>query len=274
MASIPLEDSFVDIIGKAQRGLKLSDDALVKTSGITSAQLEALRAANMDEQALRKLAVPLRLGAQALVDSARKTWYPPAIQVEGLLSFNTVYEDMTVNSYLAYDPKTKQAVVFDTGADASPMLEAAQKYQLRIGMILLTHTHGDHIADLAKLQSTAKVPVYVHEREPVPGADVFKEGRAFTVGGLRIESRRTSGHSVGGVTYVVSGLTTPIAVVGDAIFAGSMGGGAISWSDALENNRRQIFTLADATVLCPGHGPLSRVEEEKKHNPVYPEFQT
>ena len=93
------------------------------------------------------------------------------------------------------------------------------------------------------------------------------------MGALEIETRLTPGHSVGGITYVVSGLGRPVAVVGDAIFAGSMGGGGISYSDALSNNRKRIFTLADDTILCPGHGPLTTVGEEKRHNPFYPEFQ-
>jgi glyoxylase-like metal-dependent hydrolase (beta-lactamase superfamily II) len=77
---------------------------------------------------------------------------------------------------------------------------------------------------------------------------------------------------VGGITYVITGLAKPVAIVGDALFAGSMGGGMISWGDALETNRKQIFTLADDTVLCPGHGPMTTVAEEKSHNPFYPEF--
>jgi glyoxylase-like metal-dependent hydrolase (beta-lactamase superfamily II) len=71
---------------------------------------------------------------------------------------------------------------------------------------------------------------------------------------------------------VVTGLAKPLVVVGDALFAGSMGGGMVSFADALANNRSQIFTLADETVICPGHGPLTTVGLEKRHNPFYPEF--
>jgi glyoxylase-like metal-dependent hydrolase (beta-lactamase superfamily II) len=93
------------------------------------------------------------------------------------------------------------------------------------------------------------------------------------VGGLQIEARQTSGHAAGGITYVVTGLAHPVAVVGDALFAGSMGGGMVSFPEALSTNRKQIFTLPDDTVVCAGHGPLTTVGEEKRHNPFYPEFQ-
>ena len=69
---------------------------------------------------------------------------------------------------------------------------------------------------------------------------------------------------------MVSGLSQLVAVVGDAMFAGSMGGGGVSYADALRTNRAEILTLPDETILCPGHGPLSTVGEQKAHNPFFP----
>ena len=78
--------------------------------------------------------------------------------------------------------------------------------------------------------------------------------------------------SPGGITYVIEGLQRPVAIVGDALFAQSMGGGMISYQDALSTNRSELFTLEDHTVICPGHGPMTSVGEEKSHNPFFPEF--
>jgi glyoxylase-like metal-dependent hydrolase (beta-lactamase superfamily II) len=50
-----------------------------------------------------------------------------------------------------------------------------------------------------------------------------------------------------------------------------MGGGMVSYSDALETNRAANFSLPDNTVVCPGHGPLTSVAEEKSNNPFFPE---
>jgi 3-hydroxyisobutyrate dehydrogenase len=116
-------------------------------------------------------------------------------------------------------------------------------------------------------------PVWVGRNEAFAGAEPFDEGQMFQLGALPIETRQTSGHAKGGITYIVRGLTRPVAVVGDAIFAGSMGGGLVSYAEALQNNRLKIFSLPDVTVLAPGHGPLTTVAEEKAHNPFYPEFQ-
>lgn len=270
----PLEDSFTDIIGKARRGLKLTDDQqLAAKAGVSGADVAKISAGTVDENVLRKLAPVLNLGAQALIDSAAKKWYPAPQQLEGLQQFNTPYEDMTVNAYLVWDTNSREAVAFDTGATCQPMLDFAKTNNLSIKLVLLTHTHPDHIADLAKITATTGAKAYVGELEPNPGAEPFPEGRMFKLGSLKIETRLTSGHCVGGITCVVSGLARPVAIVGDAIFAGSMGGGGISYADALSNNRTKIFTLPDDTVLCPGHGPLTTVGEEKRHNPFYPEFQ-
>ena len=76
-----------------------------------------------------------------------------------------------------------------------------------------------------------------------------------------------------GLTYLMDGLPCPVAIVGDALFAGSMGGGMVSYQDALRNNREKIMTLTDPTVICPGHGPMSTIGEEKNYNPFFPEFQ-
>lgn len=272
MASIPLEDSFSDIVGKAQRGLKINDADLASHSGLTVDAIGAVKGGKADEAVLRKLAPVLKLAADTLVQSAKKAWYPPALQVSGLAQFNTVYEDMTVNSYLVWDPKSKEAAAFDTGTDCSPMLQFAKDRQLAIKQVLLTHTHPDHIADLARLKQETNAPAYVCRLESVNGAEGFAAGETFHLGSLKVETRQTSGHSVGGITYVISGLERPVAVVGDALFAGSMGGGIISYADALANNRQHIFSLPDDTVVCPGHGPLTTVREEKRNNPFYPEF--
>lgn len=272
MANIPLEDSFADVIGKTQRGLKIDDDTLSKRAGISVEALTKLKSGDFDESVARKVAPVLNLAANALVELGNKSWYPPAHEVAGLASFNTTFEDMTVNAYLVFDPQTKEAVAFDTGADASPMLDFAKQNSLKIKLILLTHIHPDHIADLEKLKKQTGAPAHVCELEPVSGAETFQPEKVFSVGNLKIESRQTSGHARGGITFFVTGLQKPVAIVGDAIFCCSMGGGMVSFEEALRTNRQNIFSLPDETILCSGHGPLTTVAEQKQHNPFYPEF--
>jgi glyoxylase-like metal-dependent hydrolase (beta-lactamase superfamily II) len=267
--TVPLEDNFADVIGKAQRGLHISDSELAAKSGVSSAALKALRAEKFDEAAARKIAPLLGLNASALVEMGLKHWKPRPVELDGLAAFHTPFDDITVNSYLAWDSKSKQAAAFDTGSDCSGMLAALEEHGLKLHLILLTHTHGDHVYDLDRLKEKTGAKAFVSEREPMGGADPFGAGKTFEAGNLRIETRLTWGHSRGGTTYVVKGLAKPVAVVGDALFASSMGGGMVSYADALRTNREQIFTLDDETIICPGHGPMTTVAEEKKHNPFF-----
>ncbi len=266
---IPLEDSAADIAGKAMRGLKLNDAEVAAKTGVTAEAIASFREGEFDEKTARAIAPMLGLGANALVALGKKAWRPQPVKIDGLASFNTPFEDMTVNSYVAFDRASGEAMAFDTGADCSGMLEFLAREKLTLKLILLTHTHGDHILELDRLKEKTAAPAFVGNREPIDGAKTFSEEREFSCGALRIETRLTWGHSPGGITYVIAGLERPVAVVGDAVFASSMGGGGISYADALRTNREQILTLPDATVLCPGHGPMTTVAEEKAHNPFF-----
>jgi len=267
---IELEDNVGDIVGKAQRGLGISDSELAKKSGVNTDAVRNARDGQAGEATLRAVALVLNLDANALVDLAQGKWKPDELEnFEGLAQFNTSYSGMLVNAYLVWDPATKHAAAFDTGADSAVMLKLASKENLSIKLILLTHAHPDHVADLPRLREETGAEVFAPEREPVPGAEKIEEGKKFRIGKIDIEARLTWGHSPGGMTFVVNGLARPIAIVGDSMFAGSIGGGSVSYKDAVQNNLEKILTLPDETIICPGHGPMTSVGEEKKHNPFF-----
>lgn len=268
--SIPPEDCYEDILGKAQRGLGLSEATLCSCAGISpGAWQEALQGFFVEATA-RAVAPLLGLDAQTLVECGQGVQAPPVINLDGLRQYNTPFGDMHVNAYLLWHPQTREAVIFDSGADASDIIAEAQRENLRVRHILLTHAHPDHIADLKRLRHHfAEASVAIHRNEAMDGVESFDEGMQWQLDGLGIVARHTPGHSAGGTSFVVSGLAQPVAVVGDALFAGSMGGAASAWQQALEGNRTKILSLAPDTILCPGHGPLTTVAWEKQHNPFY-----
>lgn len=272
MPRIPLEDNFNDVINKAQRGLKIADDDLARRAEVSIEDLAAVKAGKPLDAVLRRVARHLRLSPDALEDLAHKRWYPQqAVFPRGFAAFNTPYEDMTVNSYLIWDPRDRVAAVFDTGATAQAMLDLAHAEDLTIRYIFITHTHEDHIADLPRLAVEAKAEVWSHELEPValPGARTFKENAHFHVGGLAIKTLLTSGHSPGLTSFFITGLSWPLAVVGDAMFSASMGGSPTHFAEQLQNNKKKLLTLPRDTVLACGHGPLTTLAQEKDHNPFF-----
>lgn len=272
---IPLEDFFNDVLGKAQRGLKLSDEELAERAGVAVTDVQDALNGSVNPPILEKLASALDLHGPSLVQLANGSWAPPPIQLSGLVQFNTVFGDMTVNSYLVWDLSSRRAAAFDAGANAEGMIDFIRDHQLKLESIFITHTHADHIAALDELMEGAGCrQVLSHALEPVDGSELFhiSSNTHWQIDGLEIEPRATHGHALAGVTYLVRGLAHPLAMVGDAVFAGSMGGGKVSYTDALATNRRAIFSLPDDTILCPGHGPLTTVGEEKRNNPFFPEL--
>jgi glyoxylase-like metal-dependent hydrolase (beta-lactamase superfamily II) len=143
---------------------------------------------------------------------------------------------------------------------------------LTLRHLFLTHTHEDHVAAMGAVR--AKFPK-LHLHTSAKSAPPQHRNRAndfLQLGSLRLTNRDTPGHAEDGVTYIVGNWADDaphVALVGDAIFAGSMGQGNPSWDLARQKVREQILTLPDETLLCPGHGPLTTVAEEKANNPFF-----
>ena len=271
---IPLEDQLGDVLGKARRGLRLNEPQLAEKSGVGLENVEAFGAGKLldDANTVAKVSRTLGLYAPALLELARGEWHPGEVALPATAAmYNQPFGgDMTVNFYLVWDHDGGRAAAFDTGGDCGPLLQTLRDKKLKLDAIFLTHTHSDHVADLERLTAETDAPVYVSELEKFGGATPVRDGETFTVGGLTITARLTPGHSPGGTTYVVEGLDPALAVVGDALFAASMGGvGPEKYADAIKANREKIFTLPDTTVLLPGHGPATTVDKEKRHNPFY-----
>ena len=144
--------------------------------------------------------------------------------------------------------------------------------ELDLRHVFLTHGHGDHVAALGEVRQR-----YPQARLHSSGADaaVHERNRSndfIHLGSLRITNRPTPGHTADGVTYIVG--TWPedapnVALVGDALFAGSMGGAGRDLPQAKRAVREQIFSLPTDTLVCPGHGPLTTVGEEVRNNPFF-----
>lgn len=268
---VPLEDFFPDIIGKAQQGLHLDEASLAQRSRLERAAIERLKAGIGDPNQVAALGAALGLAPGALLESFEKSWEPTDIALEGLAQFNTDLLGMTVNVYLVWDPSSREAAIFDAGVDADQLFKRIRGENLTLKAIFITHTHQDHVAGLAEILSQSKVPVFAPEAEPVGRSQRVRDGFKHRLGSLEIEARLTNGHSAGGTSYLVSGLAKPVIVVGDSLFAGSMGGAPNAYEQARKNNREKILSLPPETIICPGHGPMTTVANEVVHNPFFAE---
>lgn len=266
--TIPLEDTYADVVAKAMRGHAMNPMHLAQRAGMTHARIETFLQGQFDADVARKVACLLALDPGKLVALGEGSYVPqPVRPVAGLKMFTSPFGEMTVNSYLLWDPVSLDAALIDTGSDCDPALDAIQSLGLHPKAIFLTHAHGDHIIELDRLLEKTNSVAWISEMEPVEGVATFRAGKNFPIGALEVGSLPTPGHSPGGITYTVAGLEMPVAFVGDALFAGSMGGPNTSYADSLSGLRSQILTRPAETILCPGHGPLTTVEEQLRSNP-------
>jgi glyoxylase-like metal-dependent hydrolase (beta-lactamase superfamily II) len=264
---ILLEDLFEDIIGKAQRGLKLSDEEVATKAGLASSTLNGLRTGSGTRADVDALARALELKPGPLWESFQRSWEPEPVDVDGLEQVNTDMLGFTVNTYLVWDPSSGSCALFDAGIEPATLFAIRDRRNLKVESIFITHTHEDHVAALKEIAAKTSARLFGPSREPVSGATAVEEGNRFEIGNLKIEARLTNGHSPGGISYIIEGLSVPVAVVGDSLFSGSMGGAPTAYSLALTNNREKLMTLPADTVICPGHGPMTTVGEEHQHNP-------
>jgi glyoxylase-like metal-dependent hydrolase (beta-lactamase superfamily II) len=196
------------------------------------------------------------------------------------------------NCVLLGDADAGELVVIDPGEEAEKIIDRVRSSGLRPTMVLHTHGHIDHAGGTAELVSLLEpgLPVGLHpdetelyrslpmqakmfglETDPPPEPDLwFDHGQRLTVGGLELEIRHTPGHSPGGVCFVVAGTGEDLVVVGDVLFAGSIGrtdlwGGSFP---VLEKSiREQLYTLPDETRVICGHGPDTTIGRERSSNP-------
>jgi len=270
-----LEDHLGDIVRKARSMSGVSADTAAQAAGMSVEQLESMESSGKPASQINwaRLATTIGLDA-AKLEGLVRGWQPSEKDLSTWCELRCITTDsgMAVNCYLAWDEVSREAALFDTGWQAEPILKIIQENQLQFRHIFITHSHEDHIAALPALrQAFPKARLHSSTRN-IPVDQRNRANDFIHLGSLRITNRDTPGHAEDGTTYIIG--TWPedaphVAIVGDAIFAGSIGRGNQSWELARQKVREHIFSLPPETLICPGHGPLTTVAEEKAHNPFF-----
>ena len=271
-----LEDHPGDIIRKARVMADVPAGAVAKAAGISGVELAALEDSGSVPGKINFIALAPLIDLDAgKLEGIAKGWLPSKKNLNTwheLRQISTTERGNEVHCYLIWDIATREAAVFDTGWTAAPILELIRKNQLQLKHLFITHTHPDHIAGMAKIQNTfSDLQVHTDARSTAAQQRNRRED-SIQLGSLRITNRDTPGHAEDGVTYVIDhwpDKAPPVAIVGDAIFAGSMGGAGPAGALAKQKIQAQILALPPETLICPGHGPLTTVGEEKKSNPFF-----
>jgi glyoxylase-like metal-dependent hydrolase (beta-lactamase superfamily II) len=272
-----LEDHLGDIISKARAMGQVSASAAAGAAGISEKELSSLEeTGNTGNLKINFAALGQAVGLNPQkLEAIAKGWLPAKKDLgiwRELRTFTTAGDGLTVNCYLVWDEVQRDAALFDTGLDAASLLDCLKENQLTLRHIFITHSHWDHIETLPKIREAwPKAKVHTSSKK-APVDQHNKQNEIVHLGGLRVTHRETPGHAADGVTYLVGNWQEDaphVAIVGDTIFSGSMGRGNPDFNLARQKVREQILTLPPATLLCPGHGPLTTVAEEREHNPFF-----
>jgi hydroxyacylglutathione hydrolase len=195
------------------------------------------------------------------------------------------------NCYLVLSGEGSDARAWfvDAGIDPEPLLELAESYSIEPEAVVLTHAHADHIGGLVQIRERfPSIPILLHESEeawltdpelnlsaalgmPIvtpPATRLLKGGEVLRLGENTFDVLHTPGHSPGGITLYSR--SQQVALVGDTLFAGSIGRFDFPTSNErvlYESIRNVLYTLPDSTRVLPGHMGETTIGQEKRTNP-------
>lgn len=193
------------------------------------------------------------------------------------------------NCTLMWCEETRKAVVFDPGGDLARIREAVAHFGVTIEKVFLTHGHLDHCGAAGTLAKELGVIIEgPHEDELFLIQDVEKQaatyrfsdvsafqpdrwlhqGDTVSFGKQTLEVYHCPGHTPGHIIFFHR--EAKLAIVGDVLFAGSIGrtdfprGDHATLLNSIKNN---LWPLGNDVEFVPGHGPNSTFGEERETNP-------
>jgi hydroxyacylglutathione hydrolase len=189
------------------------------------------------------------------------------------------------NCYLLVDPSSNRAVIVDPGSEGERLVDAIERSGATLEAIWITHAHVDHVGAIAPIKAKWDVPIYLHpldrrlyeaagrqaevyglpfDEPPDPDME-FADGQKIKVGDAEMTVLHAPGHAPGHVVIHGNG----IALVGDCLFAGSIGRTDLPFSNPpqLAASLEKIAALSPETVVYPGHGIETTIGQERLTNP-------
>jgi len=173
-------------------------------------------------------------------------------------------------SYLVGDEGTRTAAIVDPQRDVQRYLDAAERHNLSIHHVFLTHLHADFIAGHLELRDLTGAKIYLGARAQAEYTFTpMKDGDVLEFGRVRLQTLETPGHTSESISILVFDLAqdqqNPRAILtGDTLFIGDVGRpdlrASLGWKPAelarllYASLTTKILGLPDSTLVYPAHG--------------------
>lgn len=191
------------------------------------------------------------------------------------------------NCYIIQDEETKEAMVIDPGGESERIIEMLNILEANVKYIYLTHCHGDHIGALKEVKDAVggKILIHRYDVEGLYNKDIsltdyigihdiqleadsrVDDGDKIHIGNLEFIVIHTPGHTAGGSSLYCE--KEKLLFSGDTLFHGTWGRTDLptsNFQDIINSITEKLLTLPDDTIVYPGHGKSTMIEEEK---PIY-----
>lgn len=179
------------------------------------------------------------------------------------------------NCYVVGSEPAKQGMIIDPAAEAKAILDAVHQLGISISLIVVTHTHIDHIGAVREIKQETNADFALHEAEGrgiaqvisrLPQPDrLLKDGDTIDIGDLHFLVLHTPGHSPGGISLLGHG----VVFCGDTLFKLGIGRTDLpgcSHNQLMSSIQSKLMVLPDETIVLPGHGPWTTIGDERRMN--------
>ena len=274
--TLQLEDELGDVLEKAIHCARLTEDTLALRAGVSHARIrDAIDyRSDLTCDELRRIAGVLGLNEVGLCALGSGKYPQPEI---GALPFCVWPLRMphgigVANAYLVGECGSSRAVLFDTGAGNDALQSAWPASVRQLDAVFLTHVEPEHAGGLCDVVARFQVDAaYIPVGATAACGRQVGEGEIFRYGAIEVAVFTTPGHAAAHNCYLVRATATrnsgALLISGDLVFAGSVGGAYFCHEQLRSNLRRMLGTAPPRTVIAPGHGPLTTVENELRYNP-------
>lgn len=205
--------------------------------------------------------------------------------------YRHIFSPIEVNTYILADNSGESAVI-DCGCydetEFSKLVKFMDSKELRPVLLLNTHCHLDHIFGnnfmlkkyglrslYSRLEESNRMDASEHAKlfglkmADAPEAGAFIEhGETTGFGSVSLLALHVPGHTAGSLAFYSK--ANGCVFTGDALFAGSIGRSDLPGGDfqaLIESIRSKLLSLPPETVVYPGHGKETTIEQEEKTNP-------